>query len=242
MLVSIHQPQFMPWLGYFDKIDRADAFVFLDTVQYKKNEWQNRNRIKTAQGPQWLTVPVRYRFPERIAEVTVNPDVNWTHKHLQALVTNYAKAPHWAAAREALQALYGRSYRTLTEVNAATIEWLRGCLAIDTPCHWASQLDIDTQDPTQRLIDICRHLGGTAYLSGVDGRNYLEVDRFSAAGIEVMFQAFHHPEYPQLFGAFESHLSALDLVLNCGPESGAILRSRRDDDGMWGDDNPDRGN
>ena len=93
--VAIHQPQFMPWLGYLDKMDRVDCFILLDTVQYKKNEWQNRNRIKTAQGAQWLTVPVTYRFPARIEEVGVTDGANWRNKHWQALITNYAKAAFW---------------------------------------------------------------------------------------------------------------------------------------------------
>ncbi len=95
MIVAVHQPQYLPWLGYFDKIDRADVFVLLDTVQYKKNEWQNRNRIKTAAGPQWLTVPVTYRFPQRIDEVGVNNRERWQHKQRQAIVSNYRKAPFW---------------------------------------------------------------------------------------------------------------------------------------------------
>ena len=95
MIVAVHQPQYLPWLGYFDKIDRADVFVMLDTVQYKKNEWQNRNRIKTAAGPQWLTVPVTYRFPQRIDEVGVNNRERWQHRQRQALVSNYRKAPFW---------------------------------------------------------------------------------------------------------------------------------------------------
>ena len=95
MIVAVHQPQYLPWLGYFDKIDRADVFVLLDTVQFKKNEWQNRNRIKTAAGPQWLTVPVTYRFPQRIAEVGVNNRERWQHKQRQAIVSNYRKAPFW---------------------------------------------------------------------------------------------------------------------------------------------------
>jgi len=95
VICAIHQPQYLPWLGYFDKIDRADVFVLLDTVQYKKNEWQNRNRIKTATGAQWLTVPVCYHYPELIKDVTINNRERWAHKHQQALRTNYAKAPYW---------------------------------------------------------------------------------------------------------------------------------------------------
>jgi hypothetical protein len=93
LIVAVHQPQYLPWLGYFDKIRRADIFSYLDCVQYKKNDWQNRNRIKTSQGWQWLTVPVRFQFPEKICEVKINQTVKWHKKHLQALVTNYRRAP-----------------------------------------------------------------------------------------------------------------------------------------------------
>jgi len=137
MIVAIHQPQFMPWLGYFDKMDRADCFVLLDNVQFKKNEWQNRNRIKTAQGPMWLTVPVTYRFPARILEVEVNQQVNWRHKHLQALRTNYSRAPHWERLSPFLEEFYERDWEDLVSVNRASIDWLRGELGIDTELRLA---------------------------------------------------------------------------------------------------------
>ncbi len=93
MIVSVHQPQYLPWLGYFDKIERSDIFVFLDNVQFKKNEWQNRNKIKTSEGWQWLSVPVIHKFMQKISEVKINNTVWWGKKHLNALVTNYSKAP-----------------------------------------------------------------------------------------------------------------------------------------------------
>lgn len=227
MIVAIHQPQFMPWLGYFDKLDRCDHFVLLDTVQYKKNEWQNRNRIKTAQGPQWLTVPVRFRFPAAIREVTVNENTNWRHKHWQSLVTNYPRAPHWEALEPALRELYERPWSELAELNRATVEMLVAALGIDTNTTWASHLEGIGDDPTGRLVDLCRALGADTYLSGTDGASYMDLDQFQEAGIEVIFQEYDHPTYPQLFGEFQSHLSALDLVLNCGRDSLSILRRGR---------------
>lgn len=226
MIVAIHQPQFMPWLGYFDKMDQVDCFVLLDQVQYKKNEWQNRNRIKTAQGPMWLTVPVTYRFPARILEVQIDRKVPWRHKHLQALRTNYARASHWQEARIALEELYGQDWRDLVSINCASIAWLRQELGIDTPLQFASAMVL-SEEPTQRLIDICRWVGADTYLAGADGRKYMDLEAFAKAGIRVVFQQYEHPTYPQLFGEFISHLSALDLVLNCGAESGAILRRGR---------------
>lgn len=227
MIVTIHQPQFMPWLGYFDKMDRADHFVVLDSVQFKKNEWQNRNRIKTPQGPQWLTVPVSYRFPARLDEVSTNATVNWRHKLWQALLTNYARAPHWADCADSLKLLLAEEYPRLVDINVASIQWLRTQLGVTTPTSLSSQFDC-SDDPTQRLIDLCLHHGGTTYLSGPDGEKYLDVSRFTDQGIDVIFHSYEHPEYDQLHGEFISHLTCLDLVLNHGERSMDIVRDGRD--------------
>ena len=227
MIVAIHQPQFMPWLGYFDKMDRADCFVLLDNVQYKKNEWQNRNRIKTAQGWQWLTVPVSYKFPEKILEVRIRNTENWRHKHWQALRTNYARTPYWETYTASLEAFCASEWEMLVAVNRASIEWLRQALGIERELLLASEMQL-SEEPTQRLVDICRHVGADTYLAGADGRKYMDQAPFAKAGIEIIFQAYDHPVYPQLFEGFEPRLSALDLVLNCGPESLEILRRGRE--------------
>ena len=229
MIVAIHQPQYLPWLGYFDKIDRADLFVFLDTVQYKKNEWQNRNRIKTAQGVQWLTVPVLYRFPERILEVGINPRVNWSRKHLQALRTNYAKARFFERCFAFFEALYAREWERLVDLNVECVRCLTQELGIDTPLRTASEFEL-SEEPTERLIDICRAVGADRYLAGSGGRAYMDLPRFEAAGIEVLFQVFGHPVYPQLFGAFEPNLSLVDLLFNCGEESLRLIRGTREEE------------
>lgn len=226
MIAAIHQPQFMPWLGYFDKMDQADCFVLLDNVQYKKNEWQNRNRIKGPQGPQWLTVPVQFKFPALITAVGVNASDPWRRKHLQALKTNYAKAPHWAVGESFLEEFYNREWSELAAVNRASVEWLRGALGIDTPLEIASEMEL-SDEPTQRLIDICKAVGADTYLAGVDGVKYMDLERFAAAGLEIVVQEYEPPTYPQLYGEFASHLSSLDLLLNCGPESEKIVRSGR---------------
>lgn len=226
MIAAIHQPQFMPWLGYFDKMDRADCFVLLEGVQFKKNEWQNRNRIKGATGPQWLTVPVRFSFPARIDEVAVNQTENWRHRHWQALRTNYAKAAYWREASGFLEDFYRREWQWLVEVNLVSIHWLREVLGITTPLRRSSEMSV-SDHPTGRLVDICRQVGADTYLSGRDGQLYLELERFAEAGIEVIFQEYEHPTYPQLFGDFVSHLSTLDLVCNCGAEGLSVLKSGR---------------
>src|SRR5438094_6523304 len=122
--VAIHQPQYLPWLGYLDKLDRSDLFVLLDTVQFKKNEWQNRNRIRTAQGWQWLTVPVLHKFGQRLYEVRINQQIDWQGRHLRALEMNYGRAPYRDRYLEGLREIYRRSWDRLTEVNLAVIHWL----------------------------------------------------------------------------------------------------------------------
>jgi hypothetical protein len=223
-VIAIHQPQFLPWLGYLDKLRRCHTFCLLDTVQYKKNEFQNRNRIKTAQGWQWLTVPVTYRYPQRINEVGVNQTVDWRRQHLQALKTHYRKTLFFRTYIDDFEELYAQPFNNLVETNVASIRLLMRLLEIDCDLVLASSLAVATDHPTGRLAEICRILGGGAYLSGKDGARYMDLDLFRAQGIQVVFQHFNHPVYPQPYGAFEPNLSALDLLFNCGPDSLFILR------------------
>ena len=223
-VVAIHQPQFLPWLGYFDKLDRSDVFCLLDTVQYKKNEFQNRNKIKTSQGWQWLTVPVTYRFPQRILEVGVNQTVDWQRKHLRSLETSYRKAPFFDTYITRFEEFYQQSYEMLVDVNVACIRLLMDLLGLKRKVILASSLQVETDDPTLRLVQICKALGGAAYLSGKDGAKYMDVDMFASYEIDVLFQNFEHPHYPQCFGPFEPNMSIVDLLFNCGPGSLTIIR------------------
>jgi hypothetical protein len=223
-VVAIHQPQYLPWLGYFDKLDRCDVFCLLDTVQYKKNEFQNRNRIKTADGWQWLTVPVTYSFPQRIEEVGVNQTVDWQRKHLQALKTNYSKAPFFNTYYATFEEFYQQSYEMVVEVNLASIELLMGFLGLERELVLASSLQLETEDSTLRLVKICQSLGGDFYLSGRDGAKYMDVDLFASNQIDILYQDFKHPQYPQCYGPFEPNMSVVDLLFNCGPESLTTIR------------------
>ena len=219
MIVAVHQPQYLPWLGYFDKMRRADVFCFLDNVQYKKNDWQNRNRIKTAQGRQWLTVPVHYRFPQKINEVTINNSVKWKKKHLQALISNYNRAPYFKQSSDIFEAVYSENWESLSDLNISFIKRLRTALGLDQrPTVKASDYDL-REDPTDRLIDICKALNADTYLSGQDGVKYMNMERFKQGDIRVVVQDFKHPVYPQVFEEFQSHMSVVDLLFNCGVKS-----------------------
>lgn len=228
MRVAIHQPQYLPWLGYFDKMDQVDSFVLLDDVQFKKNEWQNRNRIKTAAGWQWLTVPVLHHSSQRISEVKINPTVPWARKHLQALVSNYASTPFLDLHRPFFEDLYAREWGSLLDLNLVTISYLVEALAIRTKLVLASSLPLPTGiEATDRLVAICQALEADTYLSGAGGRGYLDLARFDEAGIRVLFQAFQTRPYPQRFGAFIPDLSIVDLLFNCNGDSLHILRQGR---------------
>ncbi len=223
MIVSIHQPQYLPWLGYFDKIIKSDIFVFLDNVQYKKNEFQNRNRIKTANGWQWLTVPVMYHFPQKIFEVEINQKMNWQKDHLKTLVVNYNRARYFSEYRTYFEELYSKNWDKLTDINIAVVELLAKVFGIKTKFFIASQIPNLREEPTERLIDICKYFSADTYLAGKGGAEYMDIEKFKKENISIIFQNFQHPVYPQLYGDFQPCMSVADLLFNCGPESRDII-------------------
>ncbi len=226
MKVAIHQPQYLPWLGYFDKLDSADVFIFLDTVQFKKHEWQNRNRIRIKDGWQWLTVPIIDRFPERIDRVEINQRADWVRKHCQALRLHYGRAPFWEPLGPQLLSLLETPWERVSPLNVAVVELICRQLGIQTRRILASELDA-REEPTDRLIDLCRAVGGTEYLAGQAGPEYMDAGRFIQAGIGLQVQSYRHPTYTQRYTPFVSHLAVVDLLFNCGPQSLNVLRSGR---------------
>jgi len=225
MRVAVHQPQYLPWSGLFDKIDQADLFVVLDNVQYQKNEWQNRNRIKTPQGWRWLTVPVHYVFPQRLRDVRV-AETGWQRTHWRTLTQSYRKAPHFDRYAPLLEPLYTARWSWLVDLALAGMACLASALGLVWAPRLASEMTL-TEHPNQRLIDICREVGADRYLAGSGSRHYLDLPAFERAGLTVEVQQFTHPVYPQLYPPFEPGLSAADLLFNCGPESLARLRASR---------------
>ncbi len=226
MIISVHQPQYLPWLGYFAKIDQADVFVLLDTVQFKKNEWQNRNKIKTAQGWQWLTVPVMYKFPQLINEVQINNSDKWQHKQQQAVISNYAKASCKNVLGSFFDELFSREWGYISGLNIFVVKRLTQILGISTPIHIASELGQFSEDPDERLIAITKHFNADTYLAGSGGLDYMDLKKYENNGIKVIFQDYTHPVYNQLFGDFEPFMSVIDVIFNHGKESLKILRGK----------------
>ncbi len=226
MRIAIHQPHYLPWPRYFDKIMRADVFVVLDTVQYNKNGWQNRNRIKAPSGPLLLTVPVHASLGQTLDKVTVRSTEPWAKKHARSIEQAYRRAPYFARYWEFLEAAYARPWTTLNELNQYFLGWFVESLGIRTRIVYASQLDVPGI-ATERLVNLVKLLGGSTYLSGAYATEaYLEMALFREAGIAVELQEWHAPTYPQLHGEFIPELSTLDLLMNCGGKSLRVIQGR----------------
>jgi len=222
MIVTIHQPEHLPWLGFFDKASQADVLVLLDDVQFRKNYFQNRNRILSANGPVWLTVPVfsKGKGDQLINEVRINNDGNplWGEKCWKSMSQCLGKASFFPDHREFFNSLYQTRWELLGDLNATKIRYLVSALGIDAELVSASELAV-TGERSERLVNICAKLGATTYLSGVSGKEYLDLAMFGRKGIEVRFQEFYHPIYKQLYNPFVACLSVVDLLFNYGPDS-----------------------
>lgn len=229
-VVAVHQPEFLPWLGFLDKLRRCDTFVLLDHVQFEKNYFQNRNRIRTAtpRGWSWLTVPVltKGKSDQPICGVEINESTDWRRKHLEAFRLNYAKTSSFKEYSPFLQGHYEKPWRRLVDFNVALIEWIARSFGLKRKILRSSEMKAGGAR-SQLLASLCEQAGATEYLSGISGREYLETGLFEKRGIRVRFQEFHHPVYRQRFEPFVPGLSSLDLLFNCGEEAGELLAGDR---------------
>ena len=225
--VVISQSNYIPWRGFFDLIRSADEMILLDSVQYTRRDWRNRNMVKTANGPVWLTIPVHVkgRYAQSIDQ-TVISDPSWAERHMRTIELAYGRAPAFAdqAPRlfDSLRA--AAKTRNLTEVNTGLLRDLCDVLGIETPILHCTEIlarvAMDHMDPSQRLLELCRARGATHYLSGPAAKDYLDPALFAAAGISVTWMDYTgYPDYPQLWGDFLPHMSIIDLLLNTGRDA-----------------------
>lgn len=225
--VSILQSNYIPWKGYFDLIDRSDEFVILDDVQYTKNDWRNRNRIKTPHGVQWITIPIRThgRFGQTICEAEVS-DKEWAHKHWKTISQNYASAPFFEFYKGRFEEIYiNNSEVNLSRINHKLITEVVQILGISTKITWSMEYDVDVSDPTERVIRICKLAAASAYLSGPAAKGYINRTLFNRAGIKLRFIDYSgYPEYAQLYPPFEHAVSILDLIFSVGPDAIRYIR------------------
>jgi len=215
MIYSVHQPHYIPYPGYLAKVAASDVFVFLEGVQYVRREWQNRNRVKGPDGPVWLTVPVKGEYRAAIRDMRVDDSSDWRRKHVETLRRFYSKAEHVGEIDSFAEAI-APTFDSLAELTISTTSWFLDRFAIATPRHTMAEFESLPEEPNERIIAIGKALGADVYLAGAGGRNYMDLELFKRAGIEVRFFDAPAVVYPQLHGDFVPNLGAIDLLLNTG--------------------------
>ena len=236
MRVAIMQPTYMPWCGYFALMDQSDKFVLLDNVALSKPSWQHRNRIKTARGELWLSVPVlsKGRQGQLISEAEIDVSRDVLSAHCKSIEHAYGKAPFFRAYAQPLFNLLAASHRRLIDLNLDLLMWLRGALGIDTPLLCASSIALEKEDVdscntdarVERVARICQNTGATEFLCPPGAFDYIDKGReaFDRRGISISCHCYHHPVYDQSHGTFVPYLSVIDLIFAHGPDSLDIIR------------------
>jgi len=224
--VAIVQSNYIPWKGYFDLIDAVDEFVVYDDVDYTKNDWRNRNVIKTAHGRLWLTIPVntKGRAGQAIDEATI-VDHKWADKHWKSIAQWYSRAPHFEFVEPLLAPLYRQaaSFDRLHDVNLLFLHAICDAMGVTTTITNSRDYGVEGER-TERLVALCQKLGATHYVSGPSARSYLEHERFAEVGIDVEYFAYDYDEYPQPHGPFEHAVSIVDTLASLGPDARTVFR------------------
>lgn len=215
MRIAIHQPNYLPWMGYFEKIASVDVFVFLDDVQYSNQGGHNRNIIKSPKGKKYLTIPVEQHLGDKINEVATKDENDWKKNHLAIIQKNYKSAPYFNKVYSVLEEILYPSYKSIAEMNSAIIRKFCQMLGLNTEFRFSSEYHLSSSRE-HRILDICTRLGADSYLSGNGARVYQEEINFINRGIQLLYQSYQPKEYPQLWGDFIGNLSAIDYYMNCG--------------------------
>lgn len=228
MKAAIIQSNYLPWKGYFDIIHDVDIFVFLEDVQYTKNDWRNRNIVKTPQGTAWITVPVLRGIHQMIYEAKIDNSRNWAEKHMKTIQGNYAAAPYYHSYCDEINSIYAIEALTISELNIVAIKIICKLLGLNIEFVNSKDLDVGGHKD-DKLIDICQQIGAEEYLSGPAAKDYINNSKFESAGISLQYKDYSgYPEYPQLWGGFVHTVSIIDLIYNCGEKSGDYIWGWRD--------------
>jgi hypothetical protein len=223
--VAVLQSNYLPWKGYFDIIGQVDTFIFYDDLQYTKNDWRNRNRIKTQDGVRWLTIPCGGDLRRRICDVRID-GIDWQPDHWRRIESNYHAAPYWSLYAESFRAFYQESRWThLSDLNQALIKFIAtDVLKLSATFDDSRRFGL-TAARTRRLVDLLIEAGATDYVSGPAAKAYIEPGMFEEAGIALHYVSYDgYPEYPQLHGPFVHDVSIIDLLFNTGPDARSFLR------------------
>lgn len=225
MIVSINQPAYLPWLGYFHRIALSDLHIVLDHVQFEKNSFINRNKIRTKEGWCWLTVPLKTKG--KFGDLSINRleianDSRWSEKHWKAIQLNYARAPYFSEHQPFFEKIYSQHWDSFAMLVHEITRYLLEAFGIKTKLLFSSAMKVEGKKD-ELILNLCRSAGAKIYLSGPLGRNYLREELFRDAGIKIIYHDYHYPTYPQVYRGFEKPMCALDLLFNCGKRSLEVL-------------------
>jgi hypothetical protein len=219
MRAAIIQSNYLPWKGYFDIIHDVDTFVFLEDVQYTNRDWRNRNKVKTPGGVKWISVPVLGGIDQKIHEIKIDYSQEWREKHKKTIHHSYASTPYYDSYKTEILDIFSNKFDTLSELNIFSIKKIARILDIDTQFVNSKELD-SAGIKDDKLISICQLIGADSYISGPAAKNYIHTDKFSIAKIALSYKDYSgYPVYPQLWGNFESAVSIIDVIFNCGEKS-----------------------
>jgi len=224
--IYIKQPQYLPWIGLFRNIIESDILVILDDVQYAKNGWYNRNKIRTFSSWMWLTLPVKSRLGEKINEVKIDNSQDWQKKHSKAIYINYQKSEYFEKYWKKIKNIYDKKYEFLLDINLDFIKLFLDIFGINKKIIFSSELNIQDTG-SDRLFEICNLLKADIYLSGEMGKKYLKENDFKRKGINIEYQNFQHPEYKQAYKPFIPNMSFIDLLFNEGDNALKIIQDAK---------------
>ena len=229
MILTAHQPVYLPWLGLFHKIWLAEKFVLFNTVQYLPKEWMNRNKIKTNQNEIWLTVPVLKKgfLKKKIYEIEINNETNWQKKHFKSIYINYKKTKYFKNYIESFEEIYSKQWNYISDLNEHMLKFFLNELNIKTEFLRASDYSFKGKK-SDIVLDMCKTLGAKKYIFGSQGKDYAKIEKFRENNIEVFFQNYNHPSYDQIHGNFKSNLSVIDLLFNCVKDALSIILNGQD--------------
>ena len=223
MKAAVIQSNYIPWRGYFDIMHDADVFVFYDDVQYTVNDWRNRNRVKTANGVVWLTIPVGDQNNRRVCDVEIH-DRTWARKHWMTIEQSYSRAPAFVRYADFFRSIYSQPWTSLSVLNQTTIRAIAAdLLGIRTQILDSRDFELQGKG-SDRLLMLLQQIGATDYVSGPAAKNYLDAELYAQRGVQVHWKDYnHYPEYPQLHGDYIPNLSIVDLLMNCGERAADYL-------------------
>lgn len=223
MIIFVHQPEYIPWLGFFDKLARCDTFVIYDNAQFQHGSFHNRNKIRTAHGWKWLTIPIMHGHPQTIKDVRISGS-DWKQKQLSVIKHNYEKTPYFKEYFPMIKEAITFNHELLIGLNLHLIKNIAQILNIKANMVRSSEFPYCGREKNEKLVSMCKFLGADTYLSGSGGKAYVEEGLFNEAKVEVQWHNYGHPTYKQNFSGFQPNMSIIDLLFNMGPESKDIIQ------------------